>query len=563
MKKPSDRVAEREELREQLIGLGESSLRKSYYPELQKQLANLEERVLLAELVADIGQGLTEEVDLHRSLQRCSDVLVQRTDAAFVRIWVLEDDGDTLTLQASSGLHTAREGRHSRISISDYPFKVGAIARDKRPLLTNEVANSPQFHDQDWVKRQGIVAFAGYPLLLQQKLVGVIALFAQQELKETMLDTLSTIVNQIAVSIERVNAIDAYKRALENARLSHEKVNGILRSVADALLVIDNDRRIVHMNQAAEKLLGISLATAFRRPLGEVSSETALLDYLEQVEQVAGSDEDIDLEMFDRARGARCIIQARCAQLTGAHSGSGLVISLRDVTQNRELQRLKSEFITTAAHELRTPLTTIMGFAELLASQEWDSAIRQEYLGYILDKADRLEQIIDDLLDLSRIESGRGLALNCAVWPLGTTLEKIVARCRVEHPDYDFTEQIGADLGLIHADQGKVLQAIDNLLSNAIKYSPPGSTIVFSAQADDDTLTVSVADQGIGMDAEQVKKCFEKFYRADASDTAIGGLGLGMSIARQIIDAHNGRIWIESTPGQGTTVSFTLPIVAV
>lgn len=208
MKKHSSPKPSHDEIRDKLIGLGEHSVRKSYYPELQKQLENLRERVELAELVAEVGQGLTEERDLRSSLQRCSDSLKQRTNAALVRIWTTDSSGEFLLLKASSGLHTNINGKHSQIHIKEAPFKIGAIAREQKPILTNQVIGNPLFHNQEWIEQQGIISFAGYPLMLQQKLIGVIALFAQQRLNEAVLDTLATIATQIAVSVERKQAED-------------------------------------------------------------------------------------------------------------------------------------------------------------------------------------------------------------------------------------------------------------------------------------------------------------------------------------------------------------------
>lgn len=560
MKKHFEPVASQPGLRDKLLGLGEDSLRKSYYPELQRQLENLRERVGLAELVAAIGQSLTEEQDLRTSLQRCTDTLVQQTDAAFVRIWTLSSDGDTLELQASSGLSSRIDGRHSRMSLSRYPYKVGIIAREQQPYLTNQVLDNDQFHDQEWVKSQGIVAFAGYPLALQHRLIGVIALFAQQPLNEAALNTLETIANQLAVGIERFQALAVSQAALASARQNMETINGILRSVADAILVIDDRQRILHMNQAAEALLGTSLITAYHQRVGQVTNASALLDYLDRIDQFIDQDSDIDLDIIDMNRHEWRVIQARAAHLTGTHADSGLVISLRDVTQDREVARMKSEFIMTAAHELRTPLTTIMGFAELINSEEYSGAEQREYLGYIIDKAESLEQIIDDLLDLSRIESGRGLSLNCSDWNLASTLEKFMARYRTEYPDYCFKAAIPADLGTIHADHGKLLQVLDNLFSNAIKYSPQGTEIRLNAECRDERLQLTVVDQGIGMTEEQLGNCFEKFYRANSSTTAVGGLGLGLSIVRHVVESHHGQISIASTPGQGTAVTISLPM---
>ena len=313
------------------------------------------------------------------------------------------------------------------------------------------------------------------------------------------------------------------------------------------------------MNPAAEALLGVSLRISLHKGIREITSEAALLNYLDQIDQYASPDDDIDLDLFDHFRNEMRIIQARASQLKDRRDTAAWVVSLRDVTQVREVARLKSEFISTAAHELRTPLATISGFTELLLEEDFRAETRQEYLGYIIDKADALSKIIDDLLDLSRIESGRGLSLNYSNWNLASTLEKIISRYSVEHPDYDFIATIQEDLGMVHADHGKIIQAIDNLLSNAIKYSPKQSKIWLEADAEDDLFTLTVRDQGIGMTEEQAAKCFEKFYRVDASNTAIGGLGLGLSIVRHVIESHHGEIRIGSREGHGTSVTFTIP----
>jgi len=560
MKKPSDPENDREDTWSKLIGLGEHSVRKSYYPELQKQLEKLKERVQTAELAAEIGRGLTEERTLRSSLQRCSDALERRTDAAFVRIWTLDAGGKVLELQASSGLHTQTTGTRSRMNIADCPCPPGIVAREKKPLLTHRVNDGALFRDQQWIRQQGIVAFVGYPLLVQRRLVGVVALYALRPMNETMLDTLSAIADQLAVGIERFQVFEAYKSALADANAGHAKINGILRSVADALLVIDNMDRILHMNQAAEALLGTSLVTARNKPVSEITLEPALLDYLGNLNRQAPANQDTDLDLMDKSRNERRIIQCRAARLTGPQAESGLVISLRDVTQDREVARLKTEFIATAAHELRTPLTTIRGFSELVYTEELDRETQLQYLSYVLDKSDALEKIIDELLDLSRIESGRGLTLSCSDWNFGASLERIVSIYTTEFPDYRFRGDFSGELGMIHADHGKILQVLDNLLTNAIKYSPKHTQITISARREDNQFSVKVSDQGIGMTPEQAANCFQKFYRANASDSAVGGLGLGLSIVRHVIESHQGTIGVESRPGQGTTVTFSLPV---
>ncbi len=228
--------------------------------------------------------------------------------------------------------------------------------------------------------------------------------------------------------------------------------------------------------------------------------------------------------------------------------------------------QLKSEFISTAAHELRTPIASILGFAELLAepdsSNTFSTEQRHSFLHEIIESTEHLNQIIDDILDLGRIESGRCLPMRKEPTRLAELLTKVVNRFRLEGKHIltlDVTPEIP---DLIPVDQHRINQVLDNILSNATKYSPPGSSIAITAARSGCVCQITIVDQGIGMNSDQVRQVFDKFYRADASDTAVRGLGLGMSIVKQIVEDHGGRIWVESAEGKGCKVTFTLPITA-
>jgi len=248
-----------------------------------------------------------------------------------------------------------------------------------------------------------------------------------------------------------------------------------------------------------------------------------------------------------------------------------VLATIRDITTEKaaersliEMDRIKSEFISTAAHELNTPLTAILGFTELLRTPEhfgeFGAEQQNDFLDQIYERGKALSRIVDDLLDISRIESGKPITLDLQPVALDDVLNRVIEFYRLHDSDHHFELNCPASAEpAMRIDRQRINQVLENLLSNAVKYSGKGSTIRIEGIRQSDGWEIRVKDQGIGMTAEQVERVFDKFYRADASNTAIGGLGLGMSIARQIIDAHNGKIWIESTPGQGTTVYFTLP----
>ncbi len=417
---------------------------------------------------------------------------------------------------------------------------------------------------------QDIRSLVVVPITLGGALVGLLGFDSVQLGKfweKRDLTLLKTVGEIFGSALERQRAEQALNASLLEAEEARDKTDAILRSAADGVIVADMASRVVMLNQAAEKLLGVGQKEAQGQLLDDITKEPALKSQLTDILGGGASDARVDLEMVDQGKKEVRFIQARTS-VTQIKSGvvTGTVTLLRDMTQEREVDRMKSEFISIAAHELRTPLTTVMGYAELLLREEEAGGFtpeqRREFLTFICDKADVLETIIDDLLNLGRIETGRAIVLEKAPCDMANLLEDLVKPYQLESARHRF-EMACLDKPVdLKVDRVKMQQVLDNLLSNAVKYSPEGGTICISGRLTDGDLVVSVQDQGLGMSPEQIEKVFDKFYRADTSNTAIGGLGLGMSIAKGIIEAHGGRIWVESQLGQGTRVSFSLPLEA-
>ena len=227
----------------------------------------------------------------------------------------------------------------------------------------------------------------------------------------------------------------------------------------------------------------------------------------------------------------------------------------------KELDRMKSDFLSTAAHELRTPLTSIVGFSEILLKKKLDEERRNRFLKIINEESMSLSALINDLLDVSRIESGRGFKIKKAPTdPRGIILEN-VDLFQVQSDKHIFKVTVPDDLPKIELDKDKIDQVMENLLSNAIKFSPKGGKIAVSLKKADRLVKISVSDTGMGIPKKDLPHIFEKFYRAEnASMQAIGGTGLGLGIVKYIIESHGGKISVESKLGKGSTFSFTLPI---
>lgn len=284
---------------------------------------------------------------------------------------------------------------------------------------------------------------------------------------------------------------------------------------------------------------------------------------------------DLNINNFEaefKVVGEQAKVGLLSARILTVNNEKCYLVVIRDMTSEKEAERalmrmdqIKNEFISTAAHELNTPLSAMMGFTEFLRTPEsfggFTEAQRQDFLKEIYERGEALSRIIDDLLDVSLIESGHPINLDLQPTDLRDVLAKALGFYQVHEKGFLFQLDLpqAAEPKLIMVDRNRINQVLGNLLTNAVKYSPRGRVITLRGLMQADGWEVRVEDQGIGMNPEQLDRVFDKFYRADASDTAVSGLGLGMNIARQIIEVHGGEIRVESVQGQGTTVIFNLP----
>jgi signal transduction histidine kinase len=238
----------------------------------------------------------------------------------------------------------------------------------------------------------------------------------------------------------------------------------------------------------------------------------------------------------------------------------GAVVTFQDITQRKEINRMKDELISTVSHELRTPLTSLRGFTELMLKRNFSVEKQREFLDIMHAESKRLTNLINDFLDIQRIEAGRQPYTFTAVdlAPRIADVLKVFVKAEGPHPIH---VEIPARLPAVCADGDRLHQVMENLLSNAIKFSPRGGEVIVGAQAENDEVTVWVTDHGIGIPAEALPKLFNKFYRVDNSETRkIGGAGLGLALIKDIVLAHRGRIWVKSIFGKGSTFFFTLPV---
>ena len=240
-----------------------------------------------------------------------------------------------------------------------------------------------------------------------------------------------------------------------------------------------------------------------------------------------------------------------------------IVHTISDISERKEVERMKNDFVSTVSHELRTPLTSLRGFVELMLKREYPAEDRRHFLQVIQRESERLTNLVNDVLDLQRIESGRRVFRfePVSIAEVAHHAAEVFAGAGAGHT---IAAEVPPELPLVFADPELVHQVISNLVSNAVKYSPEGGPIRIGARAGAGQVTVWVSDEGIGIPAEQLSKIFSRFYRVnDTAARNVGGTGLGLALVKDIVEAHGGQVWAESAPHKGSTFYFTLKCASV
>jgi len=351
---------------------------------------------------------------------------------------------------------------------------------------------------------------------------------------------------------------DRLQRTIAEISEERTKIEAIITGMSDALLATDRHGRIVLLNRAAEEMLGIRRDAVGGRPVHEVVGDSRLTAMFEDATERGrvGVDELPPGSLGDR------VVEAHCAPIQGEDGGiAGAVAVLRDVTELRQSERLRRELTANVSHELRTPLTSIKGFAEtLLGGAMADEETRRRFLTIIDNEADRLVKLVDDLMDLSRLESKR-VALELTAVDVGALVSQTVDKLRplAETARLDLRENSPRGI-VVSADADRLEQVVTNLIDNALKYTPAGGRISVAVHARNGEVELSVSDTGRGIPADDLPHVFERFYRSDRSRTRVsGGTGLGLAIAKHIVEAHGGHISVRSRLDEGTTFVVTLP----
>ncbi|MGE5506906.1 MAG: two-component system histidine kinase PnpS [Chitinophagales bacterium] len=342
------------------------------------------------------------------------------------------------------------------------------------------------------------------------------------------------------------------------------EVEAVLRSLSEVVIATDPAGRIVLFNAAAERAFAVEEAQALGQPVLAVARLSGLAEGFADV--LSGRPAEVR-EIAMLTPEAR-VYEAHLAPVLRPEGGvGGAVAVLHDVTDLRRLEQMRSEFVANVSHELRTPLTSLQGFVETLQDGAADEpATRARFLDIIAGETTRLTQLVEDLLELSRLESGR-LDLRRRPVALSALVDRTVSfyAALAAARQVALAVQLPPDLPPVPGDDDLLEQVLRNLVDNAIKYTPDGGRVCIKAALAEtggrQEVVVQVADTGPGIAPEHLPRLFERFYRVDrARSRALGGTGLGLAIVKHIVERHGGRVWVESAPGQGSTFSFALPL---
>jgi two-component system, OmpR family, phosphate regulon sensor histidine kinase PhoR len=345
------------------------------------------------------------------------------------------------------------------------------------------------------------------------------------------------------------------RRLVTEQERSRARLEATLANLNDGVVITDEAGTVVRLNAAASRMLGTTSEEAVGQPFVVASRDHDLAGLLNAA--LAADTSRTATVAF--GRDGR-VLETSAQPFSGGGERLGLMV-LRDVTELRRLERVRREFVANVSHELRTPLASIRAVVETLeAGAVDDPAVAGEFFRRIIAEVDHLVGLVDELLDLARLESGRAV-LTAEVCDPVELLMRAVERLRTQVERAGLVIRVEVVPGLPHVwvDRGRIEQVLINLVHNAVKFTPEGGEIVVGAGLTDGMLRVSVRDTGVGIAAEDLSRVFERFYKTDAARRSAGS-GLGLAIAKHIVQGHGGTIWAESTPGHGATFSFTIPL---
>ncbi|NLE45930.1 MAG: PAS domain S-box protein [Chloroflexi bacterium] len=511
-------------------------------------------RVQQREYLLDISRALTAELNLDDLLQMVLSAATKMLVGQAGLIALRSLDGN-FVIGASYGLPKPLVPYFQPL-LADIPTDVERT-HFAIPGLAEKLG---QIVARLGLRLQQVVAL---PMAIGRNLIGVLYIFRAYGSRFTADDRqiLASFADQAAIAVHNAQLYE---------RISREKhrLDAILEYTADGVLILDAAYRVVVFNRALVGLIGWPAAEALGQSHDDVIPWAHLQTEMDMASAVRGgwplpSARPLYVEGdLRRYHGGTVSVGITYAPLFDVEGHLVNVIgNVRDITRFREADEIKSTFVSVVSHELKTPVALIKGYADTLMREDarWDPDVMRDSLSVILEEADRLNSLIDNLLDASRLQAS-ALPLEMDEVALDALAERVASRFRTQTERHEIVVTIPYELPIVVGDEGRIEQVLNNLISNAIKYSPEGGRIEVSGRGTPTDVIITVSDQGVGIPLEEQTRVFERFFRGTRErHQRTSGAGLGLYLAKAIVEAHNGRIWVESDVGAGSAFSFSIP----
>jgi len=495
----------------------------------------LRRRVDILETLSNVGRSVTASLDLDEVLKLVVDAAVEITGAEEGSLLILDESTGELTMRASRNFQDEFV-RTFRLPIDD--TLAGEVVRTGKPVLLDE--KSPQKIKTSYLVKTLIYV----PLKIHDKVIGVLGVDnreSERSFSHQHITSVSALADYAAIAVENA-------RLFAGTAIERNKLEAILTRIEDGVIVVDTEGNLVLANRIARELFSLNDKEITMKPIGEVFGQTQLVNLLKNGHETFPYRCEIELD-------DNRVINAQLNYVPEV----GLTVTMHDVTYFKELDRIKSEFVSTVSHDLRSPLTAILGYVELLERVGPVNDKQRSFIQRVQISVRNITELINDLLDLGRIESGfdeRKVSLS-----LQNVVQYSVEslKDRIAESGHVLTVDIPKDLPQVVGDSVRLRQVVDNLLGNALRYTPKGGKISISARHENEQIIFQVSDSGYGIPAADRPHIFEKFYRASNVVESISGSGLGLAIVKSIVENHNGRIWVDSVEGEGSTFTVVLP----
>lgn len=564
--------------------------------ELNQLTENLEQRVIerTAELekeqrntktLLDILTEVSSSLDLDLALNQTLALLNQTVGAEQGTVMLHNPEDNLLHYRAGYGyLSNAKDDQLDGFAMKIGEGLAGWVVQNREAVLIEDLEKDDRWVSREADKQRHRSAVAA-PLMVAEDVIGVLLVFHRGTnfFSTEQLKLINVIAGQVAVAINNANLYKLIREQAERLgnmlRSEQEEATrsqAILEAVADGVLVTDSKNRISFLNVSAEQILGLGSERLLGQTLNEFSGlfGKAANIWHEIIHEWSANPSgyqpgDTYAEQLELEDGRVVLVHLAPVMLQNKNF-LGTVSVFRDVTHEVEVDRLKSEFVATVSHELRTPMTSIRGYVDVLLMGAAGALTEEQthFLDIIRSNTERLNILVTDLLDVSRLESGK-ITLEPTPLALKEITKDVIAsvkeRAKRDGKSMDLKLHLEPNLPKVYADEERLRQIINNLVENAYHYTPENGQIIISIHAtkENDEVQINIKDTGVGISKKDQEQVFERFYRGeDPLVLATPGTGLGLPIVKQLVEMHKGKIWVESSgkKGEGSAFSFTLPV---